>query len=152
MNPFLSGDNPSLEGWESRANCKGKPVELFEYQEKNSPLARDMSFAERLIFNDSNFKQAEEICIECPVFFECGATATEEDRTWTVRQGEMPGRFQAEAEAAQGRPAKGAPRVCQRGHYQPNGGTCNRCRYDSNNKRRKERRAQAAREAEHGVE
>jgi hypothetical protein len=117
--------------WQEQANCKGKAFELFEYQEKDSPLAKGMSYRERLEFNDANFELAAEICIECPVFLQCGENATEEDRQWTVRAGEAPLRFADEKEGL-GSPAA---RVCQAGHFLPDGGRCKMCKKEANRKR-----------------
>lgn len=145
MNPFLSTDAAHSDEWQTRANCRGKPVELFEYQEKDSPLAKDMKMRARIAFNYANFELAAEICIECPVFFQCGENATPEDKYWTVRQGEPPGRFELEAEhlSRLGRPTSGPgePRVCQRGHFLPTGGRCNQCKLDRMKEKRDAKRA-----------
>ena len=123
--------------WADRANCKGKAFELFEFQEKDSPLAAGMSFRERQEFNLTNFEIAAEICIECPVFFECKEKSTAEDRHWTVRAGEPPTRFRAET------PADGG-RYCQRGHWLPEGGRCTTCKRDAMAKRRQNARLDKA--------
>jgi hypothetical protein len=150
VNPFLPSDvAPDSHEWARRANCKGKAVELFEYQEKDSPLTKDMKFKERLAFNYQNFELAAEICIECPVMFECLNSATDEDRYWTVRGGEPPKRFDIEADqlARTGRstgPAKPKePRTCKRGHYVPNGGRCMACKRHTNGILQKKTRAAA---------
>lgn len=154
-NPYLTPDSfTPPDQWQIKANCIGKAFELFEYQEKDSPLAKDMSFKARIAFNHANFELAADICIECPVFFECGENATLEDRTWTVRQGEPPIRFEAEAEhlSKLGRPSNnpGMPRTCQRGHFLPAGGRCNQCKLDGMKAKREARRA--AREVANAVE
>lgn len=158
MNPFLTADAPADSEWASRANCKGKAFELFEYQEKDSPLTKDMKFKERLAFNYQNFELAGEICIECPVFFQCGESATAEDKYWTVRAGEPPKRFDIESEqlARTGRPTgskakPGAPRTCQRGHYLPTGGRCKTCKREQNTIRQREARRKAREAAADGV-
>lgn len=159
MNPFLTVETPSAHEWEERANCKGKAFELFEYQEKDSPLTKDMKFKERLAFNYQNFELASEICIECPVMFECLNSATAEDRYWTVRGGEPPKRFDIEAEqlAKTGRPTgsktvrPGEPRTCKRGHYLPNGGRCKDCKREQNTIRQREVRRAAREAASDGV-
>ncbi|UVK59139.1 WhiB family transcription factor [Streptomyces phage JPandJE] len=136
-NPYLIPDAVGvLEQWQVSANCAGKAFELFEYQEKDSPLAKDMSNMERLAFNHANFELAAEICIECPVFFECGEHATTEDKYWTVRAGEAPERFAHEALQVEGKSKPGQPRTCQRGHYLPQGGRCNPCKLEGMKARR----------------
>lgn len=158
MNPFLTVEKEVGSEWASRANCKGKAFELFEYQEKDSPLTKDMKFKERLAFNYQNFELAAEICIECPVFFECGSSATTEDKYWTVRGGEPPKRFAIESEqlARSGRPKgskskPGAPRTCKRGHYLPTGGRCKTCKREQNTIRQREARRKAREAAADGV-
>lgn len=142
MNPFLSLDPDSRSDWADRANCKGKAFELFEYQEVDSPLAKDMKTKTRLQFNYTNFELAAEICIECPVFFECGEHATEDDKYWTVRQGEPPGRFTQEKEAYERKgkykPSRrdGEDRICQRGHLVKGGGRCRECKKATNQRHR----------------
>lgn len=119
--------------WADQAQCKGKAFELFEYQEKDSPLAKGMTYRERLEFNTTNFELAAEICIECPVFFQCKEAATDEDRQWTVRGGEEPTRFQYER--AQGvLDSTGKGRTCQRGHYLEFGGRCKLCKREARRK------------------
>lgn len=144
-NPFVTIETPRSYEWEDLANCAGKPTELFEYQEKDSPLTKKMTWKQRAIFNQGNFEKAAEICIECPVFFECGANATEEDRFWTVRMGEAPGRFATEAEQASkiGRPKRDGPRHCHRGHFIPDGGRCTECRKINKRKHREAAKAAA---------
>lgn len=117
--------------WADRANCKGKAFELFEYQDKDSPLAKGMSFRERIEFNTTNFELAAEICIECPVFFECKKAATDDDLTWTVRAGEIPTRFTYEKQLGEGYSGPGKPRTCQRGHYLEGGGRCKVCKREA---------------------
>lgn len=158
MNPFLAVESQSSSDWEERANCKGHPVELFEYQEKDSPLCVDMTWKQRVAFNAHNFVKAEEVCIECPVFFECGANASTEDKYWTVRQGETPGRFNTEADhlSKVGRPTSkpGEPRTCKAGHFLPQGGRCMTCKREKNTIRQRAVRAaekEAARKAADGV-
>lgn len=123
--------------WADKANCKGKAFELFEYQEKDSPLAAGMDFRERLEFNTTNFEMAAEICIECPVFFQCREAATEEDRRWTVRAGEEPTRFVNERVLGDDYKGPGKARTCQRGHFLEHGGRCNLCKNAAMRKRRK---------------
>lgn len=122
--------------WADRANCAGKAYELFEYQEKDSPLARDMDFQERRAFNATNFELAAEICIECPVFIQCGESATVEDKQWTVRAGETPTRFAYEDKRNAG---PKVPRVCSKSHYVPNGGRCPACKNAAQQRSRKSR-------------
>lgn len=144
-NPYTTEDILRPSEWAERAACKGKPFMLFEYQEKDSPLCTNMSQKVRVAFNDSNFEKAGEICIECPVFFECRANATELDKYWTVRGGEPPGRFAIEAEQMSklGRPSASptGPRTCNRGHFIPNGGRCMTCKNITRQARRDEARA-----------
>ena len=160
MNPFLHSAHDPDERWELRANCLGKAFELFEYQEKDSPLARGMSHSERMDFNDANFHMAEEICIECPVMFKCGAEASRVEKYWTVRGGEAPKRHAEEKQryANVGRPpgAKnkippgpkwrkltGVDRICQRGHTVVGGGRCPVCKRTKNTARQREVRKAA---------
>lgn len=167
-NPFLSPDTLSEEGWEAKANCVGKAFELFEYQEKDSPLAVDMNHKQRMDFNDANFHMASEICIECPVMLKCGAEATRTEKYWTVRGGEIPGRHHEEVKryANVGRPpgAKnkipkgpkwrkltGVDRICQRGHTVVGGGRCPTCKRTNNTIRQREVRAKARTQPEDGV-
>lgn len=134
----LMYDRP--EQWQDKANCRGKALELFEYQEKDSPLAAGMSFKERLAFNQTNFQLAEEVCIECPVFFQCEQNATDEEKFWTVRGGNAPGRIEVDVQryANQGRPKLGrvvdGGRMCGRDHFVPGGGDCGECRKENNRK------------------
>lgn len=121
-----------VDHWADQAACSGLAVELFEYQESDSPLAVGMTNRERKDFNKANFELAAEICIGCSVFFQCRDSATDEDRHWTVRGGEIPGRF--ESEAVDGNES----RVCQNGHHLENGGRCPICKREAN-QRRKER-------------
>lgn len=116
------------DNWAEQANCRGKAFELFEYQEKDSPLVKGMTYRQRVEFNRSNFEQAEEICIECPVFFECKANAQESDRQWTMRGGEIPSRFDYELRSGE---AQGGGRTCQKGHYTLAGGRCKACKSDA---------------------
>lgn len=137
QNPFLYPDS-GAERWEENANCQGKAFELFEYQDYESPLTKDMKLKARVEFNYANFQMAEEICIECPVFFQCGETATEDDKYWTVRGGEPPQRFLAEKEEyeAKGRPrgAPGQDRTCNKGHLVRGGGRCPECKRATNDR------------------
>lgn len=141
MNPFLTDDVDDSD-WTERANCKGKAFELFEYQEKDSPLAAGMNFTERMEFNAANFEMAAEICIECPVFFQCRDSATPDEKRWTVRGGEPPTRWQYEKNqhAAKDKTA-GNPRTCQRGHYVELGGRCKTCKREAMRKRRANEKA-----------
>jgi len=118
------------DAWQEQANCKNKAFELFEYQEKDSPLAKDMNFQERQEFNVANFELAAEICIECPVFLQCKESASADDKYWTVRAGEMPGRFNSEL------PPEDPGRYCQRGHWLQAGGRCQFCKREAMKKRR----------------
>lgn len=111
--------------WAEDAKCSGMEPAIFTYTEKDDPIAKGMSYRERTEFNMANFELAEEVCIECPVFFQCRDAATEEDRQWTVRAGEQPLRFKEEAEALKAPKA----RVCQRGHVVEDGGRCKACKY-----------------------
>jgi hypothetical protein len=137
----LSYDRP--DEWQDKANCRDKTLELFEYTEKDSPLAKGMNFKERMAFNEANFGLAEEICIECPVMFDCKSNATEDEKFWTVRGGEPPARYLLDPEryANVGRPAGGtngvpADRVCVHGHHVKGGGDCKECRAEANRKYR----------------
>lgn len=133
----LSYDRP--DQWQDKANCRGKTLELFEYTEKDSPLAKGMKFNERMAFNVANFELAEEICIECPVMFECKDAATEDEKFWTVRGGEVPSRYLLDPDryANVGRSAGGTngvtqDRVCRNGHEVMGGGDCKQCRSEAN--------------------
>lgn len=128
--------------WADQANCRGMAYELFQYQEKDSPLAAGMSFEERFALNSANFELAAEICIECPVFFQCKESATKDDLHWTVRGGEAPTRF--EYERRMGPDGKGngndkwgdgTGRTCRRGHEVPQGGRCQTCKREGRKKR-----------------
>lgn len=147
-NPFLYPDISPVH-WEEQANCKGKAFELFEYQEKDSPLAKDLKFKERLAFNYANFELAGEICIECPVMLQCRESADDLDKYWTVRGGEPPGRFYEEKKHYEslGRPmgykTPEGDRVCQRGHLVPGGGRCKKCKIANNVAAQRERRRSA---------
>jgi hypothetical protein len=144
MNPFLLADEERDAGWASRANCVGQPADWFEYQEKDSPKAKGLDWKQRVMLNDANYSEAEQICLDCPVFFECGAAADEMDKYWTVRMGERPGRAVADADhlAKVGRPSSDAEaRICHRGHFVPDRGRCGECR--KINKRLQRERAKA---------
>lgn len=128
--------------WQERAKCAGMAPEIFEYVEKQSPVAKGMSNGARLDMNIANAQLAEEICIECPVFFECGKAANDEDRRWTTRQGEMPGRLVSDIETRErnaGRDPKTGQRLdrtCDRGHLVLGGGRCKQCKADARKARR----------------
>lgn len=131
----LSYDRP--DEWRDKANCRDKTLELFEYTEKDSPLAKGMNFKERMAFNVANFELAEEICIECPVMFDCKTSATEDEKFWTVRGGEPPARYLLDPEryANVGKPAERLPngdRMCRRNHLVPGGGDCKQCKSEAN--------------------
>lgn len=138
----MSYDRP--DDWADDANCKGKAYELFEYQEKDSPLAAGMNFQERMELNATNFELAAEICIECPVFFQCKEAASPDERRWTVRGGEVPTRFTYEKNQALATYNKGtgATRKCQRGHVVEGGGRCKVCKREAMKKRRQNEKAQ----------
>lgn len=132
----LMYDRP--EDWQDKANCRDKPLDLFEYTEQDSPLAAGMSFKQRLAFNQSNFEGAEEVCIECTVFFDCINAATPDEKFWTVRGGEAPGRFALDRDRYknQGRPKKNTfaegGRQCVRGHFVTGAGACKECKAENN--------------------
>lgn len=169
-NPFLYPEYDREPAWQEQANCKGKAFELFEYQEKDSPLTEGMKYKQRIAFNRTNFQLAEEICIECPVMLICGSSATAEEKMWTVRGGEIPTRFEEEAKRYDnvgrpvgsrnknyaGRDAGGqfrkepGDRVCQRGHTVPGGGRCQTCKREGNTVRQRAYR-EAARKKADGV-
>jgi hypothetical protein len=155
-NPFLVPDTTSEDRWEDSANCKGKAFELFEYQEKDSPLTEGMNFKQRIEFNRVNFELAGEICIECPVYFKCEEAASPTERYWTVRGGNPPGRFDEESKrydnverppGAKNKQARAvaAPtdRVCQRGHVVKGGGRCKDCKRANNTARQRRVRREA---------
>lgn len=144
-NPYKTFERDRPEDWAERANCVGHPAQLFEYQEKDSPLTSGMTNKVRIAFNAHNFVKAEEVCIECPVFFECGENASTEDKFWTVRQGQAPGRLASDSNTSRrlgkARPKPGEPRTCQAGHFLPNGGRCMPCRREKNKIRQRAVRA-----------
>ncbi len=127
--------------WADRANCKNKAFELFEYQDHESPLTKDMTRPERIEMNQANFDRAGEICIECTVFFECLASATAEDRDWTVRGGEVPLKFQSELKWYASVSAK-SDYTCKNGHFVEGGGRCMECHKAWNRERMKRIRAE----------
>ncbi len=143
---YESEDYEPDHPWTHDAKCRGMAYELFEYQETSSPLAAGMNFKERLDFNQANHALAEEICIECPVFFQCLDAAGATDRRYTVRGGEKPRALEADEDAwADGKhisPARGIKlkTTCKFGHdrSQP-GGRCRECR----NQQKREYRARA---------
>lgn len=126
--------------WKKQANCVGKATELFEYQEKDSPLAVGMNFRERLALNETNFQLAEDICIECPVMFVCRDKADDDEKFWTVRGGAPPKRYDEEKVrydfvgrkmgGKNAKPFKGAgkDRYCHVNHLVPGGGPCLTCK------------------------
>lgn len=134
----LMYDRPEV--WQDQANCLDNTPELYAYQEVDSPLTAGMSFKERLEFNQTNFRLAEEICIECPVFLECGSSASDEEKFWTVRGGEPPARIHMDVNRYKnhGRPKLGTVveggRLCGREHFVPGGGDCKECRKENNRK------------------
>lgn len=95
-----------------------------------------MKMKERLEYNYRNFRRAEEICIECPVFFECGASASGDEKYWTVRQGEVPGRFATEKAHYERMLITGKPPAnkCARGHDKPEGKRCPTCKRATNDR------------------
>lgn len=134
------------EYWESRANCGGAAYELFEYQDLDSPMTTGMDYRQRIAFNSMNFDRAIELCVECPVMLICGEKATDEEKYWTVRGGELPGRFHKEADkiGKLGRPkgGGGGPRICKRGHVAV--GQCVECKKILNANRKRRSRAESA--------
>lgn len=151
--------------WMEKANCQGMAHELFEYQEKDSPLCAGMKYTDRVNFNGANFQLAEEICIECPVMLICEEKATPEQRYWTVRGGNAPGRFDEESKRYEnvGRPpgsknkkprAVAAPgdRVCKRDHVVKGGGRCKTCKHENNVIRQRRVRAEARAKAKGDVQ
>ena len=116
--------------WGQQANCIDEDPLLFEHSD-------DLSIEE----SQANFDTATEICIECPVFFQCGESATDADRYWTVRAGMPPVRFMDGLRRAEGTPTPrgaGVDRTCGHGHYVPGGGICRDCR-SAINRRQKEK-------------
>jgi hypothetical protein len=101
------------DDWRADAKCVGHPSELFELSEADSPQAVGMTLSELAEHNRLNFIQAGEICIECPVFWQCKEDATDEDRRWTVRAGEPPTGIQYQ---------------CSRGHILDEPGRCVECK------------------------
>lgn len=143
--------------WADQANCRGLAYELFEYQEADSPLAKDMTYEERVAFNAANFELAAEVCIECPVFFQCKDSANKDDLHWTVRAGEIPKRYNYDARMGPDGNGgggyrtmweDGVGRTCKRGHALPKGGRCWTCKREVRSAREK----RARREAKGGVE
>jgi hypothetical protein len=145
--------------WTLRANCRGKPPGLFEFYERDSPACEGMNHQQRVEFNDTNFRLAEEICIECPVMLKCGEAADRDDKYWTVRGGLPPVGLVNDAKryANVGRPVgartrnpkTGKPvgdRECGRGHLVQGGGRCKECKR-VNNKLRQRKVRTAEREA-----
>jgi hypothetical protein len=135
--PYDVLDYDPDEKWAERANCKNKVFELFEYQDADSPATAGMKSKDRLEYNYNNFQRAAEICIECPVFFQCGTNATDDDKYWTVRQGEVPGRFLAEKVDYEKMKARGGSvgtLVCARGHEKPAGKRCPTCKKATNDR------------------
>lgn len=142
----MSYDRP--DDWADEANCKGKAYELFEYQEKDSPLAAGMNFQERMELNATNFELAAEVCIECPVFFQCRESASADEKRWTVRGGEVPTRFTYEKnQAVANQERTGKTRRCQRNHVVEGGGRCKACKREAMKKRRENEKAQRQRDA-----
>jgi len=143
--PYESSD-PGDERWQESANCVGKTHELFEYQEEDSPSALGLSFGQRIEMNKTNFELASEVCIECPVMLTCLSSSTEDERTWTVRGGEIPLRFLSELKTYEQIQAyqfavRAGP-LCQRGHpMPPDGGRCKTCKRERQTEWQRNQRA-----------
>ena len=141
--PFMLGSNLD---WSS-AICRQEDSTKFVYIDKEHPLYDDVivnddgnskRVSRERRWNLSRMTEAAESCWDCPLMIQCGEEATELDKFWTVRGGELPtllkeGVAKGNAPSAEIRPY--LPDVCARGHSawlpRPDGrgrycSTCNR--------------------------
>lgn len=102
----------SDDPWEPRVKCAENP-ELFEMSwwpdipdyHKVDHWSPDRlpdtnhEFVDWVNMEKRKFEKAEELCLECPVFVQCGQTSNKNDRAWTVRAGAWP-RLYVQAEKA----------------------------------------------------
>lgn len=131
MQEMSYGKQP--EDWREKAHCVLFPKQWFEVIERGSPRAGDLDNAELAELNRSNFRQAEEVCIECPVMFPCGDAASAEDKAYTVRGGEWP-------KGTQGP-------MCRQGkHVKPGPGRCLECKKETTARSDERRRTKSASE------
>lgn len=79
--------------WTDGANCSGADPELFQVASQGDPIAggrRNQALAK---FNRERAELALAFCEGCPVKRTCLREATEADRYWSVRGGELPVRL-----------------------------------------------------------
>ena len=96
-------------GWVEHAKCA-------DLQGDDTP--EDFSWVESGPKEDARFeKLIDTYCIECPVMFQCGEDASQEDIKWTLRGGMIP---QKSTGMGRGRPKKGGILLrdgkCRNGH------------------------------------
>lgn len=140
-NPTVSLTDITRQTWRSQANCIGR-AELFVISDKHSRNATGLDADELHELNRSNFEKAEEVCLECPVFVQCGESIPMNDpiRQWTFVAGEPPNtqtdynqpRLILRARNVITRSATpplehGEPRLCKRGHASTVGDRCLFC-------------------------
>ncbi len=102
--------------WQEDAKCGSYPSEWFNVLDHDSPGMEGKSRRELLFLNLANYGLAEEVCIECPVFFQCKQDATEDDLKYTVRGGEKPTILTATNLCKSGRHELSEPGRCKECH------------------------------------
>ena len=55
---------------------------------KGRPMHPD--FQAWIVHERDRFNKAEQICLDCPVFVQCGKNATDDDKQWSMRAAELP--------------------------------------------------------------
>lgn len=68
---------------DTEALCFGDIPQRYEYDPDEYPLKEAAEWK-------SDIEHAIDVCISCPIMIQCGASATLEERTWTVRGGLEP--------------------------------------------------------------
>lgn len=75
---------PEYEDWSASALCSGQ-APLYEVPERpngSSKYGSEMKW---------EYQQRANLCWDCPVMLQCLESATDEDKWWTIRGGELPG-------------------------------------------------------------
>lgn len=76
--------------WQDDAACAFMDPKIFYPLMRGSLQAATTSEAEVLELNEKNFEQARKACASCPVFSQCEAETTSDDRRFVFRAGKAP--------------------------------------------------------------
>lgn len=76
--------------WQDDAACAFMDPKIFYPLMRGSLEAATTSEAEVLELNEKNFEQARKACASCPVFDQCEAETTDDDRKFVFRAGKVP--------------------------------------------------------------